>query len=190
MNKIEELFNKYREVIMYLIFGVATTLVNWVTAFAIQKVFNLSEEGIEFAITNAVAWIVAVLFAFFTNKKYVFESKTVGAKAYFYEMGKFIGARLATGAIEITLPTLLVKLGLKQPLDVTVFDKHILYKGFWAKAITSIIVIILNYVFSKLFVFRKKADETEAEGSAEAAVEADTENEAVAGKDEKNGADE
>ena len=167
METIKKLFNKYREVIMYLIFGVATTLVNWITAFAIQKVFKLSGEGIEFAITNAIAWIVAVLFAFFTNKKYVFESKTVGVKAYFTEMGKFIGARLATGAIEITLPTLLVKLGLKQPLDVTVFGRNIVYKGFWAKAITSIIVIILNYVFSKLFVFRKKAETAENGATAD-----------------------
>ena len=176
METINKLFNKYREVIMYLIFGVATTLVNWITAFAMQKIFKLSGEGIEFAITNAVAWIVAVLFAFFTNKKYVFESKTVGVKAYFTEMGKFIGARLATGAIEITLPTLLVKLGLKQPLDVTVYGRNIVYEGFWAKAITSIIVIILNYVFSKLFVFRKKAEPTEndavAEGGEEPAEEA------------------
>ena len=179
MNKIKELFKKYREVIMYLIFGVATTLVNWVTAYVIQKAFNLSGEGVEFTITNAIAWIVAVLFAFFTNKKYVFESKTVGAKAYFTEMGKFIGARLATGAIEISLPTALVSLGLKQSLNVTVLGKSLNYKSFWAKAVTSVIVIILNYVFSKLFVFRKKKPSEDDVTDNVAAEESDTEAEAA-----------
>ena len=161
METIKKLFVRYREVIMYLIFGVATTLVNWVTAYAVQKIFHLSAKGWEFTLTNAIAWVVAVLFAFFTNKKYVFESKTVGAKAYFAEMAKFFGARAATGLIEIELPTLLVNAGLDQSL----FD----YKGFWAKAVTSIIVIVLNYVFSKLFVFRRKKP-AEAAADVEEAV--------------------
>lgn len=158
MDKIMKLLKRYREVIMYLIFGVATTLVNWITTYLLQRVCGLSGEGWQFTLTNAVAWVVAVLFAFFTNKKFVFESKTVGAKAYFTEMGKFFGARVATGVIEIVLPTALVKMGLTQSL----FD----FKSFWAKAVTSVIVIILNYVFSKLFVFRKKKD-AEAENAEE-----------------------
>ena len=162
MEKLKLLYKKYHEVIMYLIFGVATTLVNWITTYMLQHVFKLAAKGWQFTLTNAVAWIVAVLFAFFTNKKFVFESKTVGAKAYFTEMAKFIGARLATGVIEIVLPTALVKIGLNQSL----FD----FEGFWAKAVTSVIVIILNYVFSKLFVFRKKksAEDSAVEEAADA----------------------
>ena len=150
MEKLKKLYKQYHEVIMYLIFGVATTLVNFIATYVLQHVFGLAAKGWQFTLTNAIAWIVAVLFAFFTNKKYVFESKTVGAAAYLTEMAKFIGARVATGIIEIVLPTLLVKAGLTQSL----FD----FEGFWAKAITSVIVIVLNYVFSKLFVFRKKKE--------------------------------
>ncbi len=148
MKTIKRLFAEHREVVMYLIFGVATTLVNWVVTFLLQKVFGLAAYGWQFVLTNAIAWVAAVLFAFFTNKKYVFESKTTGKTAFFAELVKFVGARLATGAIEITLPTMLVSAGLNQSL----FS----FKGFWAKAVTSVIVIVLNYVFSKLFVFRKK----------------------------------
>ena len=172
MNKIKELFNKHREVIMYLIFGVATTLVNFIATFILQRVFGLSSIAEElgtdsskyklvYLTANAIAWFVAVLFAFITNKKYVFESKTNGAKAYFTEMGKFFGARAATGVIEITLPSALQAIGLKQSVSVTAFSKTFTFEGFWAKAITSIIIIILNYVFSKLFVFRKKEAVTE-----------------------------
>ena len=170
MEKIKQLYQRYHEIIMYLIFGVATTLVNFIVTFGLQKVFNLNEIAetlgkgsskykLLYFVANAIAWLVAVFFAFVTNKKYVFESKTKGAKAYFTEMGKFFGARGVTGAIEITLPSILQAMGLTQSL----FS----FEGFWAKAATAVIVIILNYVFSKIFVFRGKKN-TEKASSKEA----------------------
>jgi len=161
MEKIKALYRRYHEVIMYLVFGVATTLVNWIVTYMLQHVFGLAAHGWQFTLTNAIAWVAAVLFAFFTNKKYVFESKTTGVSGYLREMARFFGARAATGVIEIVLPTLLVRAGLDQSL----FN----FESFWAKAVTSVIVIVLNYVFSKLFVFRKKKTElpTDTASSAE-----------------------
>lgn len=200
VNKIKELFQKYREVIMYLIFGVATTLVNFIVTFGLQRLFKLTQIANEYGkssskyqvlylTANIIAWFVAVLFAFFTNKKYVFESRTVGAKAYFSEMGKFFGARAASGVVENALPSLLVKIGLDQSVSVVIASKTYTYESFWAKAITAVIVIILNYVFSKLFVFRKKKDAGDAaeEGDAKASEEAGAENETLAEKDVKEG---
>ena len=152
---------------MYLIFGVATTAVNFIVTFVLQHIFQLSRIAEElgkdsgkykilYLTANVIAWFVAVLFAFITNKKYVFESHTVGAKAYFAEMGKFFSARIATGVVENVLPSGLMEIGLDQSLTVRIASKPITFEGFWAKAVTAIVVIILNYVFSKLFVFRKK----------------------------------
>ena len=124
---------------------------NFVVTFIIQKGFGLAGEGVEFIITNSIAWVCAVAFAYVTSHIYVFESKAHGAKAITIEAGKFVGSRIFTGIIEMTLPSGLVAIG----LDGALFS----FEGFWAKTITGIVVIILNYVLSKLFVFRKKKDE-------------------------------
>ncbi len=143
MKKIIELFKKYKEIIMYLIFGVATTLVNFVAYTVFIEVLN-----VEMTVSNAVAWVIAVAFAFVTNKLFVFESKAKGLGTALKEAVSFVGSRAVSGAIEIFLPTGLYAIGLN-------FDLFGI-KGFVAKAAVSIIVIVLNYVFSKLFVFRKK----------------------------------
>ena len=177
MGKLKKLYKQYHEVIMYLIFGVATTLVNFIATFGLQSLFGLSKIAEElgkdsskykvlYLIANIIAWFIAVLFAFVTNKKYVFESRTEGAKAYFTEMGKFFSARVATGVVENVLPSILMAIGLKQSLSVAVASRTFTFEGFWAKAITAVFVIILNYVFSKLFVFRKK-EEAVLEGTEE-----------------------
>lgn len=137
------LLKKYREQIMYLIFGVATTVVNWIVYVTMQKVFHA-----EMTVSNAVAWVIAVLFAYVTNKLFVFESKSWKPLVVVREALAFVGARVLTGLFETFIPTLLFKIGLNQ----AVFG----IEGFAAKAVTSIVVIVLNYVFSKLFVFRKK----------------------------------
>ncbi len=141
MKKIIGLFKKYKEIVMYLIFGVATTLVNFVVYTVLVKFLS-----VEMTVSNAAAWVVAVTFAFITNKIFVFESKKNGAVAILREALSFYGSRVATGVIEIVVPTLLYKVG----FDFDIFG----IKGFSAKAVVSIIVIVLNYVFSKLFVFR------------------------------------
>ena len=136
------LFRKYREIIVYVIFGVATTAVNWVVYVAMQKLFHA-----EMTFSNGVAWVVSVLFAYVTNKLFVFESKSWQPSVVVREVATFVGSRLLTGLFDTVIPTLLFKIG----LDQTVLG----IEGFVAKAVASVVVIILNYVFSKLFVFRK-----------------------------------
>ena len=143
MNKAKELFAKYKEVIMYLVFGALTTIVSWGTyALFVRGI------GINISVGNALSWICAVTFAFFTNKFFVFRSKEIKPSVFFKELVSFFSARIVTGAIEIVGVPLLVKLGLNQ----TIFGTE----GMLSKIIVSVLVVILNYVFSKLIVFRKK----------------------------------
>lgn len=150
MDKIKALIAKNREIIMYLIFGVATTLVNWITYIICVHGRGDELTSTQMAVCNAIAWVVAVTFAFITNKLYVFRSKDTSFKFVVVEALKFFGSRIASGVVEIGLPNLLVAIG----LDGSVFG----ISGAYAKAITSVVVIILNYIFSKLIVFRKKKE--------------------------------
>lgn len=146
---IKKLYMKYREPILYIIIGGLTTLVNWIVYGVCVHILPIRETEQLVFIGNIIAWIVAVLFAYITNKKWVFRSKTDTQKELLREFIAFVGARLFTGAIEIISVPLLVMAGLNQ----TLFDTE----GFIAKIIVSVVVVILNYVFSKLFIFRKKA---------------------------------
>lgn len=140
---MKKLLYKYRELISYLLFGVATTAVNWVVYTVMIKLVTDS-----LTLSNAVAWGLAVLFAFVTNKLFVFQSSSFKAKTIIRELISFFLARCLTGAMEIFLPTLLYNAG----FTVTAFE----IDGGGAKALVSIGVIVLNYVFGKLLVFRKK----------------------------------
>ncbi len=131
-----------REVIMYLIFGGLTTIVSWVTYALFVHL------GIEINVSNILSWTCGVLFAFTTNKWFVFMSKSVSAKTLLYELGSFFSARIFTGIIAWILFPILIFIGLDQSLFNT--------DGFLAKIITSIIEIVLNWLFSKYVVFRKK----------------------------------
>ena len=169
MDKIKALFVKYKEIIMYIIFGVLTTLVNWVVYTVLIKIFGgaAESETVMFAlfgkditmkifyifIANFVAWVAGVVFAFVTNKIWVFESKSWRFGLVMKELWLFVAARLLTGVLEWFGVPLLVAAGLDQPLFGI--------DGFLAKVIVSVIVVILNYVFSKLIIFRKKKDQTE-----------------------------
>ena len=95
MKKIKELLLKYKEVIMYLIFGVATTLVNWIVYSLLMKT-----SVVNMTVSNAIAWFTAVVFAYITNKLFVFESRSWNLTAVWKEVVKFFGARIATGVIE------------------------------------------------------------------------------------------
>ena len=155
MQKLRELFEKYREIIAYLFWGVMTTLVSWGTYALFEFLFhNVQGElfgvAISIQLANVLSWVCAVLFAFVTNKLWVFNSKSWEARVAFPELGKFLASRLATGVVEWVGVPLLVRLG----LDQTLFGRE----GFVAKILVSIIVIILNYVLSKLVVFRKSVE--------------------------------
>ena len=140
---MKSFFKKNKEIIMYLFFGVATTAVNWVIYTALLK---LSVCGVTLA--NAIAWFGAVVFAFITNKLLVFESRDLAVKTVIKEGVSFFASRLVSGVFEIFLPSVLIFIG----LDMAMFG----IDGFLAKAIVSVLVIVTNYVLSKLIVFKKR----------------------------------
>lgn len=146
---------------MYIIFGVATTVVSWLTFALFTKIIpTISFVGITIDHTttaNVLSWICAVVFAFITNKLWVFNSKSWKPSVAFKEFWLFVSSRLATGVIEWVGLPLLIKIG----VDQTIFG----VEGMLAKIIVSIIVVLLNYVFSKLFIFKgkKKPDKTNNE---------------------------
>lgn len=154
INKFKELIIKYREIITYVIFGGLTTLVNWgVYALSTRLLPPATPTGLsefQLGICAAIAWIAGVLFAFVTNKIWVFESKNFAPKVLLKEFFSFVAARGVTGVIETIGVPLLVKIGLNQ----SVFG----VEGMLAKLLVSVIVVILNYVFSKLIVFRRKKE--------------------------------
>ena len=134
---------KHKEIILYIIFGVGTTLVNWVVYTLLVSVLNA-----DITLSNLIAWVLAIIFAFVTNKIYVFESKSWQLKTAVKEGASFLASRLFSGLIEVVGPTLLITLGIKGDLFGI--------KGGVSKIIINVIVIVLNYAFSKLFVFKTK----------------------------------
>lgn len=140
-----------REVFMYLVFGVLTTVVSWASYALFDRIvgkFIENNDILQASIANVLSWIAAVLFAFVTNKLWVFDSKSWKGNVVLKELGSFIAARLATGCIEWFGVPGLMTLGMDQELFGT--------KGMVAKIIASVLVIILNYFFSKLLIFKKK----------------------------------
>lgn len=138
---MKNFYKRHRQVFAYFTYGVLTSLVNVILYATLVSLIGIT-------LSNAVAWLGAVIFAFVTNKLFVFQSTKWRTKETLKEAGTFLGARIFSGILEITLPTLLFYLG----LDHDLFG----IKGFVSKIIVSIIVIILNYVLSKKIVFRKK----------------------------------
>lgn len=146
IKKFKETLLKYKEVILYLIFGALTTAVSWGVYTVFVKYLN---SGIN--ISNIISWIAAVVFAFITNKIWVFESKSKDLRTVSREFVVFLGARVISGVVEIGGLPALVTLGFNQ----TLFGVD----AFPAKIALSVIVVILNYVFSKAIVFKKKKED-------------------------------
>ena len=139
---MKKLYEKYKELIHYVFFGGATTAVNWLVYALLVEVLHA-----DITLSNAIAWLAAVIFAFITNKLFVFESKSFAPAVVWKEALSFLGSRLLSGLLEIAGPTALMAIGLDMPLFGI--------DGFAAKLVVSIGVIVLNYVLSKLLVFRK-----------------------------------
>ncbi len=137
------------EIVRYLFWGVMTTAVSWLSyaVFAwLGSLVFFGQETLTVFVANCLSWVLAVLFAFVTNKHWVFHSRSWKAEIVLPELGKFVAARVATGIIEIVAVPVLVWVGLNQ----TVFG----IQGMVAKAVVSIVVVLLNYVFSKRFIFK------------------------------------
>ncbi len=133
-----QLFQKYREIIIYGVVGVLTTAVSWIASFVL-KLFLDDQIAWQNLIINTLSWIAAIAFAYPANRKYVFASKNSNI---IRECAEFVGSRLATGVMEVGLMSLTV---------------NVLKINFWvSKLLVSIIVIIANYILSKLVVFKTK----------------------------------
>ena len=137
IQKMKALLEKYWEVITYLFFGVLSTIVNYIVYLPGYLLLGWSA-----AHSNAVAWVVAVAFAYLTNKPFVFKSNDWSCKTVIPELTKFVSCRVASGVAETLI--LLVT------VDVLNWNGTI-----W-KLITSVLVVVLNYIGSKLVVFRNK----------------------------------
>lgn len=139
MNKIKELIGKYWELISYTFWGVMTTLVNYVVYFICTKAI-----GIDYLIANIIAWFIAVVFAFWVNKIYVFRSYQKDAKTMLREFGTFVSARILSGVLETGMLALFV--------EAMHFNDSVI------KIIASVLVVIINYVLSKLIIFKKQEE--------------------------------
>ena len=136
MEKIRNLLEKYWDIVSYLFFGVLTTAVNYLVYL---PCYNLL--GISGTVSNVIAWVVAVAFAYLTNKPFVFRSLDWSAKTVIPELTKFVGCRVGSGAMETAIIFLTVDL--------------LGWNGNVMKLLTSVLVVVLNYIGSKLLVFKK-----------------------------------
>ncbi len=133
-------YQKHRQVISYFLYGAGTSVLNVLLYAVLVNVLGITAS-------NAIAWAGAVIFAFVTNKIFVFHSESWAWKTLLKEVSTFLGARILSGFVEVFLPTLLFYIG----LDYDLFG----IEGFLAKIIVSVIVIIMNYILSKKIVFHK-----------------------------------
>lgn len=127
--------NKLKQIIKYLFFGILTTFVSILTYALFTDVFHIN-----YIISNIMSWIVSVIFAFITNKIFVFQSRSKEKQILIKEIISFYGCRILTLLLEIVLMYLLV--------DILSID------DMYSKIVSQIIVIVTNYIFSKIFVFK------------------------------------
>lgn len=140
MNKIKELCRTYEEILAYLIVGVLTTLVSWGACFICEFTILNPDVGWQNAIINTIGWVAGVLFGYVTNRRFVFKSTNPDIMK---EFTHFAGARVSTWILDIVI------------MYVTV---NLIHMNYWLAKIfiSSVLVMIANYVFSKIFVFKKK----------------------------------
>jgi len=136
------------ELVIYAIFGIGTTCVNWLVYSMAVKYFSINLNA-----ANILAWVIAVIFAFIVNKYFVFRSISWKKDTVIKEFGLFVGARVVSGAVEILGLPILLWLGATWTL--------LGVKGLPAKVLISIVVIILNYIFSKFYIFPNKNNRKE-----------------------------
>ena len=132
---LKDMLIKYRSFILYAFFGVCTTLVNIIVYYICSYVLNLST-----IISTAISWFLAVLFAYVTNREWVFESHVSNTKEVTKEITSFFSCRLLTGLLDIGIMYICV--------DILNWNDMII------KMTSNILVIVLNYVASKLIIFK------------------------------------
>ena len=140
IEKIKALLKKHEEIIAYLIVGVLTTIVAWAAKFIANAIFfdnTMYPTPLENFILSTINWTAGVIFAYFTNRKYVFKSKEPMMK----EIPPFVASRISTWILDIVVMWIFTKLGLNLVVGTL---------------ISAVLVTIANYVLSKVFVFKKK----------------------------------
>lgn len=135
MERIKALYHKYQEIIHYLVFGVLTTLVNYFSYLLISPFFAKT------TVPTVIAWVLSVLFAYFTNRTFVFHSHLKGAAAV-KEAGAFFAARILSGVLDVII--------------MAVFADWIGLNDKIVKLASNVFVVVFNYAASKLVVFRRK----------------------------------
>ena len=136
MQTIKNLIRKYWDILSYLFFGGLTTLVNFLVYFPLLNWLHLSAT-----VSNIIAWAVAVAFAYLTNKPFVFRSHDWSWKTVGPELAKFVSCRIGSGLLETAA------------IFLTVDLLH--WNGNLMKLLLAVVVVILNYIGSKLLVFKK-----------------------------------
>ena len=146
INKIIDLLKKYREQISYLFFGGLTTLISWgVSTLFFYYIFNETHN----LLSNIISEAIAITFAYVTNKLFVFQSKTANFNAFIKELLSFYGLRVLSTFVNLGAMWLLV---------------DVLTAEFWiCKIAVNVVIIIINYLFSKLFIFNKSKPESKEE---------------------------
>ena len=137
VKKIRALIEKYYDILAYLFFGVLTTAVNYLIYLPCYNLWGLSAS-----VSNVIAWVGAVAFAYLTNKPFVFKSHDWSAETVIPELTKFVGCRVGSGVMETAIIFVTVDL--------------LAWNGNVMKLLTSVLVVIVNYLASKLLVFRSK----------------------------------
>ena len=137
LNQIRALIRKHYDILAYLFFGVLTTLVNYIVYLPCYNLLHFSA-----AVSNVIAWVAAVVFAYLTNKPFFFKSYDWSARTVIPELTKFVGSRIVSGALETAI------------IFVTV--DWLCWNGNIMKLVTSVLVVVINYIASKLLVFKKQ----------------------------------
>ena len=141
---MRKLLKKYKEIIEYIFWGGLTTIVNWAVYTLCVSITTMSVT-----VATGIAWFVSVLFAFVTNKLWVFHSKDWRPKVAGREVVLFFGSRILSGLMEMAGMWLLI--------DIIGWEQSLFgIRAFAAKIIISVVVVILNYFLSRWIVFRKK----------------------------------
>lgn len=166
---MKDFYQKHREIILYLLFGVLTTVVGFVTYLA---VFTVAEHGLHipmddkkapayvavYMVAQILQWVVAVLTAFYTNRRWVFTDADHSRGSLWKQLVLFAGSRVATLGLDIVATFLFIQLFNLwiDPVSPPTLLGIALTAELWAKVIVSVLVIVANYVLSKLIVFKKK----------------------------------
>lgn len=171
---MKKLFEKYREIIMYLIFGVTNTVLCWCVYYACllggRAIFSIPPDEVTgvkymtlYSAAQIVQWVTGVLFAFFTNKKWVF-TEADKKESTALQLAKFSGSRVVTFFLDYGITyggTLLLAFAFPALVSVSLLGKERNLAEILSKIVAAVVVTVANYLISKLFVFRKDKQKQE-----------------------------